>query len=185
MNPFRSFFPSLVSAILLCIFSSLPSNAEQPFSREYRLKAGLIFNLAKFVVFPDAYVPNVDKRFTVGILGTDPFGEEIDILTGKTIQDRPIEIKRYKHIDDVQSCHMLFIGSSEQTAIKWIIERLKARSILTISDMEGFADYGGMITMITVNNRIRFKVNLSKVKAAGLAISAHFLKLATIIEQGQ
>ena len=185
MNPFRHLLLSLFSAIILVFYLTVPLQAEHSFSREYRLKVGLIFNLAQFVVFPEPCGPRAPGRFTVGILGADPFGEEIDILTGKCIQDKPIQIKRYHTIDDVQDCHMLFIGASEKTGIKWIIDRLKAKSILTISDMEGFAEYGGMINMVTVNNRIRFKVNLSRVKTAGLKISAHFLKLATIIDQQQ
>ena len=181
LRPFISLFSALMLSLCLC----MPVKGEQPFSREYRLKAGLIFNLAQFVVFPDSCGPGAPKNFTVGILGTDPFGEEIDILTGKVIQNKAIQIRRYRHIDEVNDCNMLYIGASKKTGIKWILDRLDTRSILTISDMEGFAEYGGMINMITVNNRIRFKVNLSQVKAAGLRISAHFLKLTTIIDEGQ
>lgn len=159
------------------------SYAEIQSSREYKLKAGLIYNLAKFVVYPKSSFEKNSDRFTVGILGKDPFGNEMDILVDKTILDKKIKIIRYECIKDIKNCHMLFISRSEKANVKSILEKAEQKSILTISDMEEFAENGGMINFVTINNRIGFKVNLRRVRKAELKLSAHFLKLATVIDQ--
>lgn len=157
-------------------------HGETPPSREYKLKAGLIYTLTKFVDYPvTATVPEL-SHFTIGILGQDPFQEEIDILNDKIIQDQKIEVIRYKRVEEIEACHMLFISRSETAMRASIIDALKKKTILTISDMDDFAEAGGMIHFITVNNRIRFKVNLTKVREADLKLSSQFLKLAIIID---
>jgi hypothetical protein len=170
--------------LLLCIgggAGQLHGGESLP-SREYKLKAGLIYNLTQFVDYPDRQEGAEEVCFRIGILGQDPFAEEIDILNGKIIQDQKIEVVRYKGVDEVAECRMLFISSSEKAMRTAILDALKEKKILTMSDMDGFSEAGGMIHFITVNNRIRFKVNLVRVRAAGLRLSAHFLKLATIVD---
>ena len=152
-------------------------------SREYKLKAGLMYNLAKFVEYPVSSENADPGNFIIGILGEDPFGNEINVLNEKTVQERIIKIERYHSIHEMKECHMLFVCVSEKLNTASVLDRIKGKSILTISDMEGFAEIGGMINFVTVNNRICFNVNLSSAQKAGLKLSAHFLKLTTVVEQ--
>ena len=57
---------------------------------------------------------------------------------------------------------------------------VKGRSILTVSEIEGFAKRGGIIRFITENNKIRFRINFEAAKAANLIISSKLLKMSEI-----
>ena len=78
-------------------------------------------------------------------------------------------------------CHVLFVSKSEEQNLAGIMDWLKGKSILTVSDLEGFAQRGGMIRFITERNKIRFRINLESVKASKLSLSSKLLRAAEIV----
>ena len=73
---------------------------------------------------------------------------------------------------------MLFIASSERHRLQTLLPEAHRRGILTISDMRDFARLGGMISLLVVDNRIIFDLNLSTANKASISFSSHLLKLA-------
>jgi len=57
---------------------------DAPDSSEYLIKAGFIYNFAKFVEWPSAAFAQPDSPIVIGVLGTDPFGSVLDRL----VQDK-------------------------------------------------------------------------------------------------
>ena len=53
--------------------------------------------------------------------------------------------------------------------------------ILTVGEMDHFAENGGAIGFCTEDNKIRFEVNLDAAGKAGLKISAKLLALAKTV----
>ena len=54
--------------------------------------------------------------------------------------------------------------------------------VLTVSDLKGFAEQGGMIGFrITQDGRVAFDINLPRVEKTGLRMSSQLLKLARIV----
>ena len=53
--------------------------------------------------------------------------------------------------------------------------------MLTVSDMEGFAEAGGVIGLMKTDEKIRFEINLLAAKDAGLVINSRLLNLAQIV----
>ena len=78
----------------------------------------------------------------------------------------------------IKACHVLFISRSENDRVEQILQNLQGRNILTVSDIPDFAARGGMIELFMEKNKIRMRINLSAVKAAGLNISSKLLRLA-------
>jgi len=50
--------------------------------------------------------------------------------------------------------------------------------VLTVSDIDGFVEAGGNISLVTVDDRIRFDINRTTVASQQLRLSAQLLKLA-------
>src|ERR1700736_3068141 len=66
-------------------------------SSEYLIKAGFIYNFAKFVEWPSTAFAEPDSPIVIGVLGTDPFGDIIDrIVEDKKIGSRGFVVKRLK-----------------------------------------------------------------------------------------
>ena len=58
------------------------------------------------------------------------------------------------------------------------------KSILTVSDIPRFANYGGMVELAKDQSRLRLKINLERVKQADITIAAPVLSLATLVTEG-
>jgi hypothetical protein len=54
-------------------------------------------------------------------------------------------------------------------------------SLLTVSDIPGFCEAGGMIGMVPVENRLGFDVNVAAVRKVGLSVGSQLLKLSRTI----
>jgi hypothetical protein len=148
---------------------------------EYQIKAVFLFNFAQFTEWPPAAFADATSPLIIGVLGTDPFGAYLDeTVRNEKVNNRPLAIQRYRRVDEIKTCHILFISRSETEAYEQIFARLQGRSILTVGDAEGFATRG-MIRFLTEQNRIRLRVNLGAGKAAGLTISAKVLRSAEIV----
>ena len=152
-------------------------------SREYEVKAAFLYNFAKFVQWPAAAsTEEKESRFILGILGDDPFGETLEqTLEGKTVQGRKVQIKRFKPSADQPACHLLFVCSSEKPRLESILQSLRSTNTLTVGEIEGFAERGGIINFKIVGNRVRFEVNREAAERAGLKISSKLLQLADVV----
>jgi hypothetical protein len=114
----------------------------------------------------------------IGILGNNPFGNDLaQAVQKKTINEHPLQVMEVQ-AEEATNCHILFINSSEKRRLQEIVERLEQASVLTISEMEGFTESGGMINFVKVNNKIRFQINEPAAKKAKLKVSSKLLSLA-------
>ena len=156
-------------------------------SSEYLIKAGFIFNFAKFVEWPSNAFAQPDSPIVIGILGTDPFGTIIDkIVQDKKIGARGFVVKRLKwgtDLKELRECKILFIGASERAHMDELVQMLRGLPILTVGETPGFAERGGVIRFVLEDNRVRFEVNVVAARQADLTISSRLLTLARIIQQ--
>ena len=98
---------------------------------------------------------------------------------------RPLEVRRYDSVEQIEACHILFIGRSHERQLEPVLAALKERNILTVGDFDGFARRGGIIRFVTVGNKIRLRVNLAAAQSAKLTISSKLLRPAQIVASGQ
>ena len=173
----------VLSALLLS--GALGLSAEPAAPREYQLKAVFLFNFAQFVEWPPQAFPDAQTPLVIGVLGRDPFGAYLDeTVRGERVNNRSLVVQRYGRVDDINTCHILFISRSEGDRLEQILVRLRGRNILTVDDAEGFAPPGVMIRLVTVENKIRLRINLEVVQAADLRISSKLLRPAEIVTSG-
>lgn len=170
----------LTSVLLLVRGAGLAGQTAQ--APEYQVKAVFLFNFAQFVDWPADAFPDADTPFVIGVLGDDPFGSVLDqTVRGERLGGRSFQVRRYQRVDDIKTCHILFISRSEESRPESMPAGLKHRPILTVSDAEGFAERGGMIRFVTDRNRIRLQINLAAAEAAHLTISSKLLRVAEVI----
>lgn len=151
-------------------------------SREYQIKAVFLFHFAQFVEWPADAFTRPDSPLVIGVLGQDPFGPLLDeAVKGETIDHRPLEVRRFQRIEDVDRCHVLFISRSEGARMPAILARLAHRSILTVSDADGFEAAGGMIRLLTENHHVRLRIDPVTARDAGLTISSKLLRPAEVV----
>jgi hypothetical protein len=149
---------------------------------EYRLKAAVLYNLAKFVEWPDDAFADPAAPLVVCVLGIDPFGAALDdTLRGHSVGGHATVARR---IADVTSgCHVLFVANSEAKRLPAILERMRTSSVMIVGEASGFIDRGGMIGLATDDDRVRFEVNLAAADRAHLRISSRVMALASAVRR--
>jgi hypothetical protein len=153
---------------------------------EYQVKAVFLFNFTQFVEWPADAFAHADTPLVIGVLGDDPFGAYLDeTVRGETAHGRPLTVERYRRIQEIGDCHVLFISRSEADRLEQIFARLNGKRILTVGDVEGFTRRGGVIRFATMAGTIRLRINLEAAKAAQLIISSKLLRPAQIVTSGE
>jgi hypothetical protein len=172
----------MVAVVALQLSQASALGQTRPLS-EYQIKAAYLYNFAKFVEWQSERLKGEDRPIVLGILGRDPFHEALDSLEGKTVKGRRLVVKRFKSVRELEFCHILFVSSSEKDRLQPILtDAVKSWSVLTVGDVEGFTDAGGVIRLFFRKNNIRFEINIEAARQQGLAISSKLLRLADIVE---
>lgn len=153
--------------------------AQEERPTEYQVKAAFLFNFAKFVQWPARVIPADHSPIIIGVLGDNPFhGDLTRTIEKKMVDDHPLEMRELHSLAEAAGCHILFISASEAPRLAEILRGLQGKSVLTVGDMDRFADGGGMIQFVLRDSRVRFQINNQAAVQAGLKISAKLLALA-------
>lgn len=171
---------------VLCSTSGRIAAAQAPPTPEYQLKAVFLYNFAQFVEWPSTAFVDAASPLVIGILGDDPFGAYLDgTVRGEQVNGHPLAVRRFQRVEDIRDCHILFVGEKNGKHLEAILDSLKGRSVLTVSDGERFASHGGMIGFVNDQRRIRLRINLAAARAADLTISSKLLRPAQIVSGGE
>jgi len=153
-----------------------------PVAGEYEVKATFLYNFTKFTDWPPSAFASSNAPIVIGVLGEDPFGKTIDdVVSGEVVGGRPLVVKRLRTDDDLRGCHVLFISSSEKDRLPAVLRQIKGAPILSVSEINGFAEQGGMVNLLIANKTVKMEINQPAADQAGLQISAKLLKLARLV----
>jgi hypothetical protein len=145
--------------------------------REYLIKAAFVFDMLKATQWPKGG----SGRLVLCVLGRDPFGAAWRSIDGRPLGKGKLDVVPIHGGSDFAGCHALFVSTSERARWPQIRGAIGVRPILTLSEMTGFAQDGGMVALMTVENRLRFDVNLKAVRKAGLSIDTDALEQANMV----
>jgi hypothetical protein len=170
---------SIVIALLLLLFAPAPGKAAPPPINEQKVKTAFIYNFSRFTQWPEVEFPG--GKLSLCIIGIDSLATEIDTLAGKDVQGHTIEVRMVQALNDIDGCHIAYISYSESGNLQTVLDKLRHKPVLTISNLEGFTGNGGIIRLRLVENKVRFDINVDAATQAGLVISSKLLSLATIV----
>lgn len=171
----------LLFGLMGLLAAVLNGRAQTTQPTEYQLKAAFLYHFAQLVTWPaDAFVES-DSPMVIAVLGENPFGKQLEeAVQGKSVNGHPVTVKAVQTIAELtNSCHVLFISSSEKRRLSEILAAVRGKSMLTIGETDQFTETGGMINFTMEGTKIRFQINQGAAKAAGLKISSKLLSLAT------
>ncbi len=175
--------PGLALLLALSVSATVAdSQSNREATPEYKLKAALLFKLTRFVSWPE--MDSDDSEFNICVLGDNVFGNTLEPLRDRQANQKTINIEYFDQSADIDTfCDLLFIEESKEPFLSSILERFRTQGVLTISDIRGFAEMGGIVELTLVNSKVGFKVNRSSAKAAELSLAAPLLQLAIIVDE--
>jgi hypothetical protein len=171
--PMFNGLPRIVRYLLAVLLLSVPALAvaDETQISEYRVKS----DFSRFVTWPEATLQD-RTEFSLCVIGTDPFGSQLDKLTGKAVHSHTLVIRRLNSLAMVDDCHLVYIG--EDTTTTDILLLVRKLPVLTVSDAADFIEQGGIIQFKLVQSKVRFRINIDAANSAGLRVSSKLLSLA-------
>jgi len=155
---------------------------ESPQVLEQRVKAAFLFKFGGYVEWPDSAFPSKDLPLVIGVAGADVLAEELSqVVAGRTMNGRPVTVRRVRTGEPLSNVHVLFVSRSEIGRMNELLAQ--ARPILTVTDVEKGLAQGSVINFVVVDNRVRFEVSLDAAKRSGLKISAPLLSVAMRVQE--
>jgi len=164
--------------VSVLIFMAWCGSAYSDASREYQLKAAYLLNFARFIYWPEQAFQDDRQSFNICVYGKSPFGDSLDRLSNKKIKSRDIEIKYISSLSQLKACHMVYISESMKKDYPKIIKKLDDRAVLSVSDIGGFSQNGGMIEFVIVHNKIKFEINVEQSSKSGIKYRSQLLEVA-------
>lgn len=180
-----------LAVLCACIVMACPvtaTAADPDGSQEYTLKAAFLLNFLKFTDWTRETAPS-NSPCVVAVLGEDPFGPVLETtVADKTVRGRPIRVVRFANARSLtesdEQFHVLFVASPADRRMEEVLKAVGSRSALIVGETPDFCDRGGVIGFVTIENRLRFNVNLDAARLMGLKISSQMLKLANSVKSG-
>jgi hypothetical protein len=166
---------TLVAWTLPGAFSIPGISAQASRTSSYQAQAVYVYNLAKFVRWPESQHDSV----TVCVAGPEAYYNALKQVAISEEDAEPFEVRAVERIEQLPGCDILFLGSKEHVD-EWL-DACNGKPELTVSDLPDFLDRGGMIQLTPAQDRVRFAVDLRPVANSSLSISSELLKLATTI----
>lgn len=163
----------LLSACVWLAASARAGDADSG-NRELQLKTAYLFHFAELAQWPNS------APLTICLQGNSPLRGYLPLLEGQQIDGRAVHVE-FADNSEIGRCGILFL-SDLGALTPAVAEQARLSHILLVSDVEQFADRGGMVQFTLRDNRLKLVVNLAAVKAADLKLSSKLLRMAEIIE---
>lgn len=163
---------------LLFSFITLPSKAQYSATK---VKIALIVHFIEHTKFPPEAFKSPKEMIQIGILGDDPFGDELEsFLMHYKINGRGLRVRRKKNASDLWGCQVIYISQSEQSKLTDILDYFRRYPTLTIGDnLKGFIEQCGIINFVTVDKKpYRFELNIEAAQKSNLGLDVGLFRMA-------
>ena len=176
-------FRKLVFFIInLCVATGIsiaPLDARADDNKEYLVKAAFIYNFVKFIEWPGAKAIAQHTNIDICTVGNGGLNSAANVFKAASTAKLSLSLVQENNIRNAAAhCHILFVSRSEKDALGDVLAALKGQPVLTVSDIDGFAEAGGMIEFVSNNNKIKVVVNKGAVSATGMRVDAQLLEIA-------
>lgn len=169
---------ALLAAVAVLLLP--PQEGELP---EYVVKAGFLFNFAKYVEWPAEAFDHPRAPIRIGIAGDDPFGPVLErALKDKSVNGRGFTIERYRDPADVKRCHILFVAGTDRARAALFLDAAKEPGVLTVGESKDFARNGGVVTVLIEDGKPKLEVNLEAARDQKVTINAKLLRVAVLVK---
>lgn len=149
---------------------------ERPVHEVYSM---MVFNFTKYVQWPDHAASG---EFVIGVVGnTDIYNTLNGWYGGKPRGSKTYIIKKYNSVAEITDCHVLYIDRSKSGDFEALVDKIKGKGTLVITDKNGLGEKGSAINFKTVDNKLKFELNQKAIEASNLKVSGALSSMAILI----
>ena len=142
-------------------------------------KEQFLYNFLLFVHWPADAFRDASEPLRVEIIGRDPFGGSLDrFLADKAVYGRRIVVAHADAPTIAPLPHVLFVSAAEEPRLAKVLAAYCRAPVLTVSDLDRFANRGGVIGLIENDHVLHFSINQTAASEARLEVSSQLFHLA-------
>jgi len=146
---------------------------------EYRVKAAFLYKFGAYIEWPDGAFARPDSPVSIGGVGADALAEELaQIVVGRSVNGRPVAVRKLRPGDSIENLHILFIGRTDARRLAEILAVARGHPVLTVTESEEALQLGSVINFVVIDDKVRFDVALVPADQSSLKISARLLAVA-------
>ncbi len=138
----------------------------------------MILNIAKLITWPAEDAADL----TVCVFDEPQFVTPLATIEGQIVQHRRVTVMEIQEASAAVGCQIVFIGARAAARLDEVQAALFGQPTLTVGDVPGFAERGGVIGFTSRRNHVELEMNLQAAEASGLRISSQLVRLARIVE---
>ena len=169
-----------ILAFVFSLFLVHAQNAHGADISEYDLKAAYLFNFLSFAEFPKSETPI--ETYQICVFNGSQLRQHFSSIDGESLKGLPVKVKFITSTAALSGCHLVFIPKSSNSKAAGIVNKTAGKPVLTIGEVKGFCEKGGMLNFFTLDNKLRFEVNLKKTRDEGINLRSKLLKRARLVE---
>jgi YfiR/HmsC-like len=180
---FRTFRDWKLWLLFLAAFHIATAPGFAQVSKEYQIKAVFLWRLAQFTEWPNTAFEHADSPTVICVLGENPFGDALEAaVRDETANGRKLLVQYHRAVQEIKTCHVLYISGSTVRQVKEISAAVAGRSILTVRDSDGpDRSYDAIVRFITEQSKIILRINVKAATAARLVLDPRLLRAAEIV----
>lgn len=146
------------------------------------LKAAFLYNFVKFAEWPSDVLPP-GAPLVLCVIGDEGVAESLEALVkGRNIDGHELSVRRMKADGPLRSCHVLYASGLDSKRSIELIDALKGAAVLTVSDLNQFAQRGGVAEFFIDEGKMRFAINAEAGHRAHVGLSSKLLSLAKLVK---
>ena len=182
----RRFCGLLAMALLACSgFGSACADDTPTEAAELELEAAYLYKFANFVEWPADAFREPGHPVIIGVMGADALATQLEAMVrDKTVRGRGFVVRTLQPTDDPRGVHILFLGDLGREQSQAALLAVGGSHVLTVSDRRRVSAGGAMVTLVRVNQRLRFEVSMPAVQRSRLRLSALMLTAAYRVQRG-
>lgn len=160
-----------LSACLIGSFT-MPVNHALAGNKEDSVKAAFVFNFIKFTTWPKS-----GKTINVCAIGGGGLSKALKkTLSGKKVKARRVKVTTPSSAS--KGCQVAVFTASAKPDIA----KVKSSPVLTVADIKGFTNKGGLVEFAKGRNKVRFIVNNKQARKVKLKFGSNMLSSAKSVK---
>lgn len=142
-----------------------------------KIKAIYIYNFTKYIEWPETYK---DGNFVIGFLGSSSalLNELSKMSETKKVGSQSIQIKNITSIDNGDKFNIIYILTDNSTQLSEVLNKVKGKSTLIVTDKPGLAKQGSGINFVIVENKQKIELNKTNIEKYKLKIASTLVNMA-------
>jgi hypothetical protein len=151
---------------------------------ERQVKAAMLYKFLGYVEWPSEAFATPMSPYVIAVAGaSDVLGELRHLTADRTVNQRPIMVKKVTSKSNLSGVHLLFVGQDNSTVLhNRLMRRAREHSLVTVTESERGLDQGSVINFRLIDDRLGFDISMVNASTHKLKLSARLLSVASYVE---